>query len=223
MNADGRRASYHHGNLASALEEAGVELARGGGPDAVVLREAARRARVSAAAAYRHFASQQDLLEQVKHRALSMLAQRMRAALAAVPQGSDPGETAVARFKAGCRAYVEFARAEPGCFATAFRRTAAEPPPVKGDPGMVGDEAFQLLGSLVDALVDTGRMPSGARPGADVAVWATVHGIAVLLLDGPLRHLPQQVQDAAIDRTFRMIVDGLACTSVDEVPGRAGD
>ena len=40
------RSTYRHGDLRRALLEAGIELARGGGPDAVVLREATRRAGV---------------------------------------------------------------------------------------------------------------------------------------------------------------------------------
>ena len=34
--------SYHHGNLRQALLEHAVELARAGGPDAVVLRDVQR-------------------------------------------------------------------------------------------------------------------------------------------------------------------------------------
>ena len=54
----GRR-SYRHGDLRRALLDAGVALAREGGPDAVVLREATRRAGVVPNAAYRHFAGRQ--------------------------------------------------------------------------------------------------------------------------------------------------------------------
>ena len=50
------RSTYRHGDLRRALLEAGIELARSGGPDAVVLREATRRAGVAPNAAYRHFA-----------------------------------------------------------------------------------------------------------------------------------------------------------------------
>ncbi|SDP36276.1 TetR/AcrR family transcriptional regulator [Actinacidiphila guanduensis] len=207
MSSSENRTSYHHGNLANALEEAGIGLARAGGPDAVALREAARRAGVSATAAYRHFAGQQDLLERVKQRALAMLADQMRAALVKVPQVGEPGDIAIARLYAACWAYLGFARDEPGCFATAFRRTKAEAPP--DDGGMVGDDAFRLLGSLVDALVDTGRMAEEDRPGADLATWAAVHGVAVLLLDGPLRHLPAAAQNAAAERTLDTIVNGL--------------
>ena len=51
-----KRDTYRHGDLRRALLEAGTELARGGGPEAVVLREATRRAGVAPSAAYRHFA-----------------------------------------------------------------------------------------------------------------------------------------------------------------------
>ena len=60
------RATYRHGDLRRALLDAGVELARQGGPDAVVLREATRRAGVAPNAAYRHFANRDDLLAAVR-------------------------------------------------------------------------------------------------------------------------------------------------------------
>ena len=54
-NPPGKK-GYHHGALQAALIEASIALAREGGPDRVVLREAARLAGVSHSAAYRHFA-----------------------------------------------------------------------------------------------------------------------------------------------------------------------
>lgn len=51
----GGRSRYHHGDLRNALIEAAVELATEGGPERVVLREAARSVGVSPTAAYRHF------------------------------------------------------------------------------------------------------------------------------------------------------------------------
>src|SRR6476620_1595668 len=73
------RATYHHGDLRRALLDAGIDLAREGGPDKVVLREATRRAGVVPNAAYRHFASRQDLLQAVRAWALSSLAIAMEA------------------------------------------------------------------------------------------------------------------------------------------------
>ena len=60
------RSTYRHGDLHRALLESGVALARAGGPEAVVLREATRRAGVVPNAAYRHFGSRQELLQAVR-------------------------------------------------------------------------------------------------------------------------------------------------------------
>jgi len=68
---------YHHGNLREALVAAGLELARTGGPNAVVLRAASREAGVSHNAVYRHFANQEDLLAAVAQRCMVRLSELM--------------------------------------------------------------------------------------------------------------------------------------------------
>src|SRR5437879_12315446 len=90
------RSTYRHGDLRRALLDAGVDLARSGGPDAVVLREATRRAGVVPNAAYRHFASRHDLLQAVRAAALSALAVAMEAELSRLRRGKCPGEIACA-------------------------------------------------------------------------------------------------------------------------------
>src|SRR6185369_3293046 len=57
-----REGAYHHGDLRNALLAAGRALLAEGGTPALSLREAARRAGVSHAAPYRHFASREALL-----------------------------------------------------------------------------------------------------------------------------------------------------------------
>ena len=84
------RETYRHGDLRNALLQAGIALAREGGRDAIVLREATRRAGVVPNAAYRHFASRQALIDAVRAAALAELAQAMEAEMAAVPAGSTP-------------------------------------------------------------------------------------------------------------------------------------
>ncbi len=88
------RSTYRHGDLRRALLAAGIELARQGGPDAVVLREATRRAGVVPNAAYRHFASRDDLLQAVRAFALSSLAMAMEAQLAGLRRGRRPADFA---------------------------------------------------------------------------------------------------------------------------------
>src|SRR5262247_4497402 len=92
-----KRSTYRHGDLRRALLEAGIALARAGGPGAVVLREATRRAGVVPNAAYRHFASRMELLQAVRLAALSRLALSMEAQLDALDSGLDPAQLARAR------------------------------------------------------------------------------------------------------------------------------
>ena len=118
--------SYHHGNLRAALLDAGVELAREGGPDAVVLREASRRAGVSHNAVYRHFSDRDALLRAVCGRCMGALARLMERRIGEVDAPGDtaqPGDAAQstrARLWATGTAYLEFAQSEPGWFRTAF-------------------------------------------------------------------------------------------------------
>ncbi|MEU9375986.1 helix-turn-helix domain-containing protein [Streptomyces sp. NPDC048255] len=60
-----QRTTYRNGDLHNALIKAGVELARQGGPEAVVLRAATRHVGVAPNAAYRHFADRSALLHAV--------------------------------------------------------------------------------------------------------------------------------------------------------------
>src|SRR4051812_37871475 len=78
------RSTYRHGDLRRALIEAGMDLARAGGPDAVVLREATRRAGVVPNAAYRHFANRDELLAAVRAAAFAAAATFMERELAAL-------------------------------------------------------------------------------------------------------------------------------------------
>src|SRR3954468_20323193 len=113
------RASYHHGDLRHALLEAGIDLAREGGPDAVVLREATRRVGVSPNAAYRHFSDRDALLSAVSDAALAKLATSIDALFDGIPSGS-PELIARAQLRAVGTGYVAFALDEPGLFRTTF-------------------------------------------------------------------------------------------------------
>ncbi|WP_406311550.1 TetR/AcrR family transcriptional regulator [Streptosporangium sp. NBC_01639] len=192
-----KRNTYRHGNLRNALIQAGLELARDSGPDAVILREATRRAGVVPNAAYRHFADRRALLRAVSQAALARLASAMETELAALPAADDPAESARARIRALATGYLRFAQAEPGLFRAAFSTTDMDDTGGESATGAGGLTAFQLLGAALEDLVETGVLPSDRRPGAEYFVWSAVHGLAVLLIDGPLRGLlPGQAREA---------------------------
>lgn len=193
---------YHHGNLRTALVEAGAELARTSGPDGVVLREVARRTGVSHNAAYRHFADRDELLAEIASLAADHLERAMRAQIDDVEE-TDPARRAAARLRATGRAYVEFAVAEPGLFHVAFC-------PIESSPHSKEDAApYQLLGSVLDEMVEAGAVSPEQRLGADVACWAAVHGLSVLLVDGPLRELTPDERAAVLEKLLATVERGL--------------
>src|ERR1700739_4836490 len=115
------RKPYHHGALHSALIEASIARAPEGGPDRVILREAARAAGVSHSAAYRHFSDREALLAEVSRHARSELAAQMRRRVA---RAKGPRQ----RLRAVGMAYIDFALTEPGLFRTAFTSHPATSP-----------------------------------------------------------------------------------------------
>ena len=185
----GPRDTYRHGDLRHALLHAGVALARAGGPEAVVLREATRQAGVTPNAAYRHFASRQALLHAVRSAALAAVARAMEAELATLPATLTPPERARASVRAVGTGYLRFAQTETGLFRTAFGPSedmAVSAPPDPERAGQGGLNPFQLLGAALDLWVDAGLMPPERRPGAEFLAWSAVHGLAMLVVAGPL-------------------------------------
>jgi AcrR family transcriptional regulator len=204
------RRTYHHGDLRQALLEAGIALARVGGPEAVVLREATRRAGVVPNAAYRHFVNRHALLQAVRAAALSALAVAMEKELTRQRRGKQTEDAARASLRAIGTAYLRFARTEPGLFRTAFG--------VPGDPettsnpattGKSGLNPFQLLSTALDELVQAGLLPAARRPGAEYLAWSAVHGLAMLVLEGPLRRLPRTQIRGIEQRLLTMVEQGL--------------
>lgn len=196
---------YHHGHLREALVDAALAAARTEGPDAVVLRAATRAAGVSPNAAYRHFADRDQLLGTVAARCLERLAELMEIRLAEIAADPDPVTAAWQRLRTAGSAYVEFAVTEPGWFRTAFGPAhPAEPTttPAERDP-------FTMLNIVLDELVAVGALPTERRPGAEYAAWSAVHGIATLLVDGPLADLPTTDQAQIVSKVIDVVVAGL--------------
>lgn len=202
------RTTYRHGDLRRALIDAGISLARAGGPEAVVLREATRRAGVSPNAAYRHFANRDALLAAVQAEAVAAVARTMETQFAAVPTKGTPTEQARAQVRAVGTGYLHFAFTETGLFRTAFGGQFN----VDGDTAKTGDSGlnpFEHLNAALDALVAAGALPPERRPGAEFLAWSTVHGMALLALDGPMQGVPQPLLDALGQRLLDMVERGL--------------
>ncbi|MGH6711452.1 MAG: TetR/AcrR family transcriptional regulator, partial [Bradyrhizobium sp.] len=99
---------YHHGDLRRVLIDAALQLVGEGGPDAVTVREAARRAGVSPGAPFRHFPSRDALMSAVAEEAQRRFRVEIEAALSEAPAG-DP----LSRFRCLGLAYLRWAMKNP--------------------------------------------------------------------------------------------------------------
>jgi len=207
--ADAIPRPYHHGDLRAALVRAGVELAREGGLNALTLRAATRRAGVSAGAAYRHFASHEDLTFAVGGVALSAMARAIERRQAGVSEPNDLA-TALAMLRAVGLGYIDYALDDPGNFEVAMfglftlAHTAIEP--ARGDQGRT---PYELLVDAVTTLVGLDVLKAEQSFTIAITCWSTVHGFATLSTRGPLRELPREALDEQAADVVRTLVAGL--------------
>lgn len=163
------RTTYHHGQLRPALLKEARALLDAGGPEAISLREIARRSGVSPTAAYRHFRDKDSLLAAIAVEGFLKFSAALRASMA----GGKP-------FASMGRAYIEFALAQPGLFRLMFGPLIRERERFP-ELAVASAKAFEALRG--------GASTTLASPEADIdaaalRAWALVHGLAHLLLDG---------------------------------------
>jgi AcrR family transcriptional regulator len=162
--------SYHHGDLRAALVRAALDLLEEGGSADLSLRAVARRAGVAASAPYRHYADRDALLSAVAAVGYQELAGQLAAAH---PSPSTPDDLAAVAV-----AYVQFALQRPALFRVMF-----------GEP--CDRDSAERVAATAAISAYVGAIVQRAFPGADpealsTAIWALVHGLAFLHLDGKL-------------------------------------
>ncbi len=190
------RATYHHGSLRPALVRAAMQLLEESGETALSLRAVARRAGVSPAAPYRHYADRDALLSAVAAVGYRELAERLAAAH---PSPSTPPQLASVAV-----AYVQFALDRPALFRIMF-----------GEPCEHDNHERVAATAAVSRYVR--EIAARTFPQADVealatAIWALVHGFAFLYLDGKLDGTTPAV---VADRVTAAIRALLTATSAD--------
>ena len=135
--------------------------------------------RVSRTALYRHFADKQALLDEVAAEGFRML----RAAL-----HEAWGTGGRAGFDAMGIAYVHFAVAHPSHYRVMFGGLAArhEASPADAEGAGESADAFQVLVDAIVAEQAAGRVRREDPQALALYIWAMVHGVAMLALDGLL-------------------------------------
>jgi AcrR family transcriptional regulator len=161
---------YHHGDLRAALVRAAMELLEEGGESALSLRAVARRAGVSPAAPYRHYADREALVSAVAAIGYRELAQRLAGAH---PSPSTPDELVNVAI-----AYVHFALERTALFRLMFGEQCD-----RDNEGRV--DATAAVSQYVRG-IDERTFPEADADALATALWAFVHGLAFLYLDGKL-------------------------------------
>jgi AcrR family transcriptional regulator len=172
-------ATYHHGDLRAALVRAALELLDESGEIEPSLRAVARRAGVSPAAPYRHYADREALVSAVAAVGYRELAERLAAAHPSPSTADELASVAIA--------YVQFALERPALFRIMF----SEPCDRDNDERVAATAAVSLY---VRGIVER-SFPAADADALATAIWALVHGLAFLHLDGKLNATPSVVAD----------------------------
>jgi AcrR family transcriptional regulator len=178
--AGSARDTYHHGDLKRALTDAALQLVQEKGPKGFTLREVARRAGVSAAAPYRHFADKAQLLGAAATQGFVQLHDALDGTAAATDDLSE-------QVLAMGRAYVRWASTHPDYYQVMFgsELDKTESPELL----TAGERAFN---DLLDAIVRCQAaelLPAGNPRDIAGPVWSLLHGVSMLAIGSHLSHV----------------------------------
>ena len=151
--------------------DAAVAIAASSGPDVISMREVARLAGVSHQAPYHHFGDRAGIFAAISEEGFRLLAESIEAS-------TTLGTAAM------CEAYVHFALAHKGHFRVMMRNDLCS---LENYPSALiqADRAFNTLRNEVNVMLGEDSHEDDAN--AHTAyMWSVGHGLATLLLDGPL-------------------------------------
>ncbi len=203
--------SYHHGDLRQALVGAALRALKHERVEGLSLRALARELRVSPRAPYRHFETKEELLAAVAVEGFRLSAER------AAPRVAAAGRDPIARLRAIAEAYVLFAVESPAAFRVMYAPYAT-----------VNESAPELVRAraeghrvTMEAIADgqsAGLLRAGDAMQLALALWSTMHGLAVLLTEGQLGRYDRPVEAAKATR----LVSGLLLEGLLARGSRAG-
>jgi len=188
-----RRRSYHHGDLSRALVTEAIGTIQRGGAQALTLRAVGEKLGVSRTALYRHFPDKSALLAAVGREGFRTLRDRLRHAWRRRGGGQSGLEAMGA-------AYVQFALDHPSHYRVMFGGHLAGKSARDPELEREGAAAFETLVEALVSLQQQGTIRLDPPLRLAQYIWASVHGIAMLAIDGQLREPAQGIVDLANER-----------------------
>lgn len=192
------KAPYHHGDLRAHLVETVRQLVEEKGTDQFSISEAARRAGVSSAAPYKHFHDKGEIVREVALDGIHRMGEAMRDAAASASTGQFDKVNAIGK------AYVQFARAQPGVFRLMFGLTESH----VGNPQFneAGEATYGVLINEVAAVMPEGTPYEEVRR-RSYMLWTFVHGHAFLQIDGKVDIAEiEAIEDAMLEDISQRIL-----------------
>ena len=179
------RDRYHHGDLRRALLDEALRTIQQDGVDALTLRTIGVRLGVSRTALYRHFTDKRALLSSVATEGFRLLTKRL---LNAWKAGGIRG------FNAMGVAYIRFAMGNPSHYRVMFGGFVDDGP---RDDDLMREStaAFQALVDAIGALQQEGAVRKDDALQLAQFIWAVVHGVSMLIIDGQLAHHRAPIDD----------------------------
>ena len=199
-----RNATYYAGDLRRDLLDAALDVVATEGPSAVNLRALARQLGVSHAAPANHFADKTAVFTAIAREGFELLGAAMADAAAEI----DDDQPERARFGAIGRAYLGFAVAHPAHFEVMWRNDLAR----RDDPALhaAADATFDQLISGVRAAQAQGWAAAADERSVAYLAWSSVHGLAVLWLNGQLQGLDNRSFGEVADAVGSLLNQSLA-------------
>lgn len=192
--------SYHHGDLRNTLIRAGVELIAESGASGLDLRKVARKAGVSHAAPYRHFADKQTLIAAICEEGFNQLWHEMDQAV--LTADSSPHE----QLRSMGHAYVQFALKNSWLVREMFSGLTIER---EAYPTLY--QVSKKLFGLIENVVITGQSMSKIKVGSSeeltCVIWSMMHGTAILIIENQMK--PITMQNNGIEHISRVCIDSL--------------
>ena len=171
--------------LREKVIKAAVKYVADNGPDGLSFRQIAADAGVSHQAPYHHFGDRSAIFGEI-----ALEGFRKFAAVIGAPARADEDTENCVRL---CERYVDFAIANKGHFRVMFRADLCqmhESPETQ----KAADDAFATLLEAVSEMVGDSASIDEIRVQA-TAMWSLAHGLATLIIDGPLETKIGKVSD----------------------------
>ncbi len=175
------KTTYHHGDLKNSLIEAGIEILANEGVGGLSLRKVARKAGVSHAAPYAHFADKQALIAAIASEGHRRIYERLMAIRA------DYANEPLLLLVRSAWAYVRFGLEFPDYYKVTFSGTI-ENEHSYPDFMEISQRNIQLLKTVIEqcrnaGILQTEEIDSEIQA---ISLWGQLHGLVSLIIQGQI-------------------------------------